>query len=101
MMEMQKLFGQKPIHFGLILSFVMNRPGMSFQDITLLSGLGKSTVPRIIDWFVDEGMMEAYEIPDDRRRKYVRLTEKGERLTFGLRKLSYGYKDPPLNPLDE
>ncbi|WP_448189664.1 MarR family transcriptional regulator [Azospirillum sp. sgz301742] len=76
----QRLLDKKPIQYVVILAHVNNRPGISFQDLVVLSDLSRSTVARIVDWYVSEGLMAAPEMPEDRRHKVAYLTAEGAKV---------------------
>ncbi|WP_431855007.1 MarR family transcriptional regulator [Azospirillum sp.] len=71
---------QKPLQYAHVLVLVANLDGISFKKVGVLTDLSKSTVSRIVDWFVEQGLMTAYEIPGDRRNKAASLTQKGREI---------------------
>ena len=98
MMELEKIVGDKPLSYAHMLAIVMNEPDIPYVDVMKKLGVSKSTTARTMAWFMDNGIMTTYDIPENKRYKAARLTEKGERLVFGLRKLCHDFGEPPERP---
>ena len=77
---LRQVLDQKPVQYAHILASVATHEGISFQHLTTLTDLSKQTVSRIVDWYVNEGLMTAREIPYDRRNKAAYLTVEGRQL---------------------
>jgi len=81
---LRKIIDKKPIQFAQVLAYVARRPGISYQHLIVLLDLGKATVPRIVDWFCEIGLMEAYDNPENRREKLAYLTPEGKKVVQEL-----------------
>ncbi len=76
-------YGNQPLgQFLVVLTMVfLHDRGMypTLTDLCKATGLPKATVSRYISWQLREGLLEEAIDPNDRRRRVLLLTEKGEK----------------------
>lgn len=80
----------------------LNRKGMlPMKDLSKEMGVTISTMTRVIDILVRDGIVTRKENPDDRRKVCIDLTENGRTLASKLQKCSLDYSREILNLVPE
>jgi DNA-binding MarR family transcriptional regulator len=69
--------GFHPREFGL-LTVVAKRPGITQQDLAGLANVDPSSMVALLDGLEERGVLERRVDPDDRRRRSIHLTAKGQ-----------------------
>ncbi len=75
--------------------------GCSMADLAHLSAVDRTTLTRIVDQLVDEGLAERGGAPGDRRKVMIRLTDKGAAVIDRARAVSRGLNEGVLDGADE
>jgi DNA-binding MarR family transcriptional regulator len=71
--------GVHPRHFG-VLTLVANRPGCTQQQLSDMTGIDRSSMVAVLDELEQRGLAERRPDPDDRRKRSIHVTAKGERM---------------------
>jgi DNA-binding MarR family transcriptional regulator len=69
--------GMHPRHFG-VLTVLDARPGMTQHELAEHSGVDSSSMVALLDELESQGLAERRPHPDDRRKRCIHLTAKGE-----------------------
>ena len=75
--------------------------GISQTELAAAVGLDGSSLVRLIDMLVEQGLIERQPHASDRRIKLVHLTEAGRRTVASIRKRLMAVEDELLADLDE
>lgn len=70
-----------------VIHFVGRRPGQSVSDLLGTLRITKQSLSRVLKQLVEEGFIESTEDKSDRRRRNLKLTEKGQSLEDQLSSL--------------
>jgi len=80
----------------------LNQKGMlPMKELSQEMGVTISTMTRVIDILVRDGVVTRKENPDDRRKVCIHLTENGRVLASKLQKCSLDYSKEILNRIPE
>src|SRR3954447_5587763 len=92
--------GFHPREFGL-LTVLSKRPGITQQELASLARVDPSSMVALLDELEKRGVAERRVDPDDRRRRAVHLTEKGEEQMRVLQREARKAADQFLAPLSK
>ena len=92
--------GFHPREFGL-LTVLSKRPGITQQELASLARVDPSSMVAVLDELERRGVAERRVDPDDRRRRAVHLTKKGEEQMRVLQKEARKAAETFLAPLED
>ncbi len=75
--------------------------GCSMAELAHLSAVDRTTLTRIVDQLVGDGLAERGAAPGDRRRVMIRLTERGVKLIDRARSVSRSFNEEVLDGTEE
>jgi len=78
-------FGLSTPRFQLLLSIHRNGP-LSMSELHRFTHVTGSTVTTLVDGLEEDGLVERYRTNEDRRKVYVRITERGESCIESVRR---------------
>jgi len=93
--EFRKLQSDLPLQIASLFTYIAANPGISMKELQEQTNTAQSTCSRSVaalsEWQNHEkpgfGLIWMEEDPEERRRKLVHLTEKGEKLAATLAKM--------------
>lgn len=93
---------------GRILFPLWKEDGLSIQELSVRTGLGKSTLTRMLDRLEKDGQISRTNSPDDRRKVFIYLTEQNkamqgryEAVSERMTKLFYrGFSDAEIGQFE-
>ena len=91
--------GLRPPHFG-VMSMLAARPGTAQQELVEGSMIDPSSMVKVIDELEELGLAERRIDPEDRRRRAVHLTARGQRTLARAREVANSVADEVVGPLD-
>jgi DNA-binding MarR family transcriptional regulator len=92
--------GFHPREFGLM-TVMAKRPGLTQQELAMLARVDPSSMVALLDDLERRGLAERRVDPEDRRRRAVFLTDKGEEQMHVLQREARKAAKTFLEPLDE
>ena len=73
---------------GRVLFVLWRKDGISINELTKKTSIGKSTLTGILDGLEKDGYVTRIRSTDDRRKIFVKLTEKSKKLRYKYQKVS-------------